>query len=63
MNLAALSGSQTKAPGFAGGYLLAGHKSGSGDAYMKNNIILDVNGNALKEYNTSNITPLSSPPT
>ena len=39
MNLAALSGSQTKAPGFAGGYLLKGlsliieiavHRSGNG---------------------------------
>jgi len=49
-------------PDSVGDTLISGHKSGSGDAYMEDNLIFDVNGNPLKEYNTSNIDPLSSPP-
>ena len=49
-------------PTSVGDTLVAGHKSGSGKAYMKDNLIFDRSGNPLKEYNSKNITPLSSPP-
>lgn len=49
-------------PSSVGDTLIAGHKGGSGKAYMNDNLIFDRSGNPLKEYNESNITPLSNKP-
>jgi len=49
-------------PDSVGDTLVSGHKNRKGSAFMEDNLIYDVNGNPLKEYNESNITPLSTPP-
>lgn len=49
-------------PESVGDVLVSGHKTGTGEAYMRDNLIIDPKGNPLTEYNTENITPLDTPP-
>lgn len=48
-------------PESVGEYLVSGHKSGKGVAYMKDNIIIDPGGKPLHQY-ADNVTPLDKPP-
>ena len=49
-------------PQSVGDTLVAGHKTSSGKAYMKDNLIMDPTGKPLTEYNKKNITALDEPP-